>query len=328
MNNNYLAMVALSISIAPAGLNAEESFLTQTLPTIVKNVGEGVEVGEGEKVLRQEVQNYSLGVANSAVDRFEQNVLANTNFTHFELTIGSDVLGLSGDEAKTKTEAMTVYRLHEDKNTFVFNQASVVRFDDRTTLNIGLGARYINDAETVIAGANVFYDYEIESKHKRGGFGVELLTSMLEFRANKYNAISGAISYKGVQEAALDGHDVKVTANMPYFYTSNFYYKLSEFSDNAGYSMKSNEWGVQAEVLPNLVFGLAQQKRDGFKEQQVASISYSIPLGGPRRAQKQMQDGVWSTKLKPIRDKLYQPVQRENRIMKKAIKMNVTVSGY
>lgn len=93
MNNNYLAMVALSISIAPAGLNAEESFLTQTLPTIVKNVGEGVEVGEGEKVLRQEVQNYSLGVANSAVDRFEQNVLANTNFTHFELTIGSDVLG-------------------------------------------------------------------------------------------------------------------------------------------------------------------------------------------------------------------------------------------
>jgi hypothetical protein len=43
---------------------------------------------------------------------------------------------------------------------------------------------------------------------------------------------------------------------------------------------------------------------------------------------KQMQDGVWSTKLKPIREKLYQPVQRENRIMKKAIKMGVTVSGY
>ena len=55
MNNNYLAMVAVSISIAPAGLNAEERFLTQTPPTIVKNVGEGVEVGEGEKVLRQEV---------------------------------------------------------------------------------------------------------------------------------------------------------------------------------------------------------------------------------------------------------------------------------
>jgi hypothetical protein len=43
---------------------------------------------------------------------------------------------------------------------------------------------------------------------------------------------------------------------------------------------------------------------------------------------KAMQDGKWSTSLKPIREKLYKPVQRENRIMKKAIKLGVTVSGY
>jgi hypothetical protein len=41
-----------------------------------------------------------------------------------------------------------------------------------------------------------------------------------------------------------------------------------------------------------------------------------------------MQDGDWSTKFEPIREKLYRPVQRENRIMKKAIKLGVTVSGY
>jgi len=43
-------------------------------------------------------------------------------------------------------------------------------------------------------GANAFYDYEMESEHKRTGFGVELLTSLLELRANKYNAVSGTIN--------------------------------------------------------------------------------------------------------------------------------------
>jgi len=40
-----------------------------------------------------------------------------------------------------------------------------------------------------------------------------------------------------------------------------------------------------------------------------------------------MQDGNWDSRMKPIREKLYKPVQRENRIMKKAIKLGVTVSG-
>lgn len=309
-------------------LNAEESTVSPQIAGVVKNIAEGVENGQGEKAVRTEIQNYTLGVANSAADRFEQNILANTNFTHFELTIGSDVLGLKGDDAQTKTEIMGVYRLHETKNSFLFNQTSLVRYDDRTTVNLGFGARYINDPETVIAGANVFYDYEVDSGHKRGGFGVEFLTSMLEFRANQYKAITSEIEYKGIREAALDGHDIKLTANLPYFYSSNFYYKRSEFADNAGYKTESTKWGLKAEVAPNLVMGVAEQKRKGFAAQTVASISYSIPLGGPAQPMKQMQDGVCSTKLKPIREKLYQPVQRENRIMKKAIKMGVTVSGY
>jgi len=328
LKNTTFKIVAAGSCIFPLALNAEGNFFTDKLPSIVKNIAEGVEIGKGEEATRSEVQSYSLGAVNDAVDSVEQRILSYSNFTHFDVTIGSDTLGIDGTDAKTKTEAMTVYRLHEDKNMFVFNQASIVGFDGRTTLNLGLGVRHINDAETVIMGANAFYDYELDSKHKRNGFGVELLTSMLEFRANKYNAISGTINYKGIDETALDGHDMKLSANMPYFYSSNFYFKQSEFKDNAGYSTKADEWGVQAEVAPNLVLGVASQKKKGNSAQTVASISYSIPLGGRAQPAKQMQDGVWSTKLKPIREKLYQPVQRENRIMKKAIKLGVTVSGY
>jgi hypothetical protein len=36
----------------------------------------------------------------------------------------------------------------------------------------------------MIVGANAFYDYESKSGHKRSSLGFELLTAMLEFRAN------------------------------------------------------------------------------------------------------------------------------------------------
>jgi len=41
-----------------------------------------------------------------------------------------------------------------------------------------------------------------------------------------------------------------------------------------------------------------------------------------------MQDGDWAAQLQPIRDQLYRPVERENRIMKKTVVFGVTVSGY
>ena len=55
---------------------------------------------------------------------------------------------MDGTDSEVKTEAMTVYRLYEEDNLFVFNQTSAVGFD-RTILT-WFGARHINDAETVI----------------------------------------------------------------------------------------------------------------------------------------------------------------------------------
>jgi hypothetical protein len=180
----------------------------------------------------------------------------------------------------------------------------------------------------MIFGANAFYDYEIEAKHKRTGLGVEFITSMFEVRANRYNAISGNITYKGINESALDGRDFKLTANLPYFYSSNVYFTDGQWKDGVGYVTNTEEFGLKAELLPNAYFTVASQQQDSGKRQQVASFSYTIPLGKAAGEKKKMQDGKWSANLKPIREKLYEPVQRENKIMKKAIKLGVTASGY
>ena len=328
IKNKIFKVLVASTLILPLALNAEESFFKDKLPSIIKNIGNGFENGEGKEAIEAEAQNYSLKVANDAIDTAEENVLNNTNFTYLDFNVGTDVFGISGSESQNKMEAMSVYRLYENENIFLFNQTSAVNFDNRTTLNVGLGVRHINDAETLIVGGNSFYDYELDSEHKRLGFGIEFITSVVELRANQYKAQTGQINHDGIDETALDGHDIKLTANMPYFYSSNLFFKQSQFEDNLGYSTKADEWGIKAEVVPNLVLGVAQQKKSGRSAEIIASLNYSIPLGGRSKSEKQKQDGVWTTKLKPIRESLYKPVQRENRIIKKAIKLGVTVSGY
>jgi len=328
IKNKTFKVVLASIVILPLALNAEESFFKDKLPSIIKNIGNGFENGEGKEAVESEAQNYSLKVANDAIDTAEENILNNTNFTYLDLNIGTDVFGISGSESQNKMEAMSVYRLYENENIFLFNQTSAVNFDSRTTLNVGLGVRHINEAETFIVGGNSFYDYELDSEHKRLGFGIEFLTSIVELRANQYKAQTGTIIHDGIDETTLDGNDVKLVANMPYFYSSNLFFKHSEFKDGVGYSTKADEWGIKAEVVPNLVLGVAQQKKKGRSAEIIASLNYSILIGGRSKFEKQKQDGVWTTKLKPIRESLYKPVQRENRIIKKAIKLGVTVSGY
>ena len=320
-------ILATIVTVTPIAVNAEQDVLKYKIPTIVKNIAEGAERGAAAETAKQELHSFSLGLANSKLNLLEDEILSETGFTHLELSLGSDVFGLDSG-TKTKSEVMAVYGLHETSNLFLFNQTSIVNFDSRRTFNIGLGARHITDDETLILGANAFYDYESKSGHKRSSLGFELLTAMLEFRANTYNAISGTIAYNGINETALDGRDMKLTANLPYLYSSNVYYSSGKWKDGLGYETKTKEFGITAEVLPNLFVNVAQQKKDSTKAKTVASISYSIPIGNAAKTKRVMQDGNWDSRMKPIREKLYKPVQRENRIMKKAIKLGVTVSGY
>ena len=320
-------ILATIVTVTPIAVNAEQDVLKYQIPTVVKNIAEGAEQGAATETAKQEFHNFSLGLANSKLNLLEDKILSETGFTHLELSLGSDVFGLDSG-TKTKSEVMAVYGLHETSNLFLFNQTSIVNFDSRRTFNIGLGARHITDDETLILGANAFYDYETKSGHKRSSLGFELLTAMLEFRANTYNAISGTIAYNGINETALDGRDMKLTANLPYLYSSNVYYSSGKWKDGLGYETKTKEFGITAEVLPNLFVNVAQQKKDSTKAKTVASISYSIPIGNAAKTKRVMQDGNWDSRMKPIREKLYKPVQRENRIMKKAIKLGVTVSGY
>ena len=325
MKRLLISSAIICLSVVPT--SAQESENSGKFSSIIKNIGEALNIGKEKEVAKSEANALAVDTVNSEINKLEDKILSTSNFTHFELSVGSDTMGLGINKSDTKTEAMTVYRLKETGNWFLFNQTSAVSFNNRTTINTGFGARNINDSKTIVTGYNLFYDYELDAKHNRVGAGFELLSSIFELRANAYQAMSKALTYNGNTETALDGYDVKLSANLPYFYSSNLYGKLSNSKDDSTYEIKYYEAGLNAEILPNLTLSVAaQHKENSANTEAIASLNYSIPLGVANKVGKVMQDGDWSTKFEPIKEKLHRPVERENRIMKKVTSV-VTSSG-
>ena len=105
----------------------------------------------------------------------------------------------------------------DNPNSFLFNQINLNRYDDRTTLNLGLGYRRLNQDETWMTGVNAFYDHEFPDDHKRNGVGFEVVSSVLESRVNIYNGTTGDKKDKsGTDSKALDGRDMGFTVALPY----------------------------------------------------------------------------------------------------------------
>lgn len=268
---------------------------------------------------RDAVANFALSTANQELNEFSASML-NDRLKYLSLSLGYD-------EGKAELEGMSVYGLKETQNWFIFNQTSLVNYDDRTALNFGLGARHINDDETVIFGVNAFHDYEFDSSHRRAGIGAEALTSIFQLRANYYKALTEERLFEGIYEQALDGHDFKFTYELPYFYESDIYFLASHWYDGNGFRSSTDEFGVSAEVAPNLQLRLAGSRTDGDETDVSASITYRIVFG-EKPETRVRRDGIWRFGLEPVRDMLYQPVERENRIKKTSRTFGVTVTGY
>ena len=260
MKRLLISSAIICLSVVP--ISAQESENSGKFSSIIKNIGEALNIGKEKEVAKSEANALAVDTVNSEINKLEDKILSTSNFTHFELSVGSDTMGLGINKSDTKTEAMTVYRLKETGNWFLFNQTSAVSFNNRTTINTGFGARNINDSKTIVTGYNLFYDYELDAKHDRVGAGFELLSSIFELRANAYQAMSKALTYNGNTETALDGYDVKLTANLPYFYSSNLYGKLSNSKDDSTYEIKYYEAGLNAEILPNLTLSVAAQHKE------------------------------------------------------------------
>ncbi len=240
-------------------------------------------------------------------------------------TLKSLDVDLSVNDGEFAGEITGGVKLSESADNFTFTQLTAGQFDTRTTVNIGLGNRLIISDNTAILGGNIFVDYEFQSKHSRVGLGFEYITNTGSLRTNYYKGLSDTKVYKGVEEKALDGVDVKYSYRFDTKYQPEVFLRGFQWKGDAGYKENGIETGVNLKLSDSLSFSIAGRDDNKGDATFNAGIIYSIPLGEPRKPSIAATNNLPKTLNREL---LYQPVQRENRIRKSQGKLGIVMTTF
>jgi len=220
----------------------------------------------------------------------------------------------------------------DNRNSFLFNQFNLNRFDKRTTLNIGLGYRRLNADETWMTGINAFYDHEFPDNHKRNGVGFELISSVFETRVNSYNGTTGYIKDKsGTDSKALDGRDMGFKVALPYLPGMMFGMNAVQWKGiNGMKDQKSRKYTLGGNLSDNLSISYERHdyKSAATKDTNSINLNYTWNFGQEKSVRPTLFTFADSAyEFKKLGSERYDLVKRENRIVKKKFGV-LTVSGY
>ena len=235
----------------------------------------------------------------------------------------------SGKTQKVKGNILVVMPMSDinDKKNVTFTQGSIYFSDnDQETLNLGIGQRRLLDNENLMVGANMFFDEEFTSRHRRASFGVEAITSVGSLRANQYYGLSGWKTVKGVREKALDGHDMEVGAPLPYLPWTKAYYRTFEWEGASG---TSDLQGDEVSLEANLPFGLnvevgKRSNDNATKDREFVSLTWKCCYKSDQQTFG-LSEKAYS--LTSVADQRFQKVRRQNLIVKQQ-ELALTIIGF
>jgi hypothetical protein len=214
-----------------------------------------------------------------------------------------------------------------NKENTLFTQGSIYfSDDDRETLNLGIGNRKLLINDTLMLGANIFYDNEIDYGHTRASFGIEAISSVGSLRANQYYAISGWKDVGETQEKALNGSDIEVGVPLPYLPWTNFYLRTFEWKGVDGAAdLKGDEMSLEAKLPLGLNVEVGKRSDDGITEDQEF-----IKLTWTCCSNKEQNFGISDTaySLTSVADQRFQKVRRQNLIVKQDMDFNFSAGGF
>jgi adhesin/invasin len=227
---------------------------------------------------------------------------------------------VKGDESDISIVTTQPITPLADDNTRLFWQGSLGSYDQsgdrRTTLNIGLGNRWLLDDEKAIAGINLFYDYEFSSKHKRASIGGEYRRSNVELNVNKYLALSDKQSVSGTDEEALDGYDAIFKGQLPYLPWANLVAKKYRWDRTNQADVDGSYYGVEAYLTPNAKLEIGKQDDNYMNPENYGKLTYVF---GPDGDHASLSDSVIATVAyqdgENMKNKMLTKVERSNKII-------------
>ena len=223
---------------------------------------------------------------------------------------------------------MSVNEIKKLDNGTIFNQTSINTHDGDETINIGFGSRKLLNDNTLMLGANAFYDHQLTESHERVGVGVEAITSDFDLRYNHYSAMSGRrTNAEGTIERALDGWDLRGDYHLPIDHDVNIFVSAFEFENPesvSSYKETGNKFGLDAKV-GNFAIEAGYMDDNQENDAYFGNIKYVVNFG----SDNQDHSSSNSKSLTDVSDRLYQPVKRENKI--RVVKIDasgVVVGGF
>jgi adhesin/invasin len=175
-------------------------------------------------------------------------------------------------------------------------------------------------------GGNLFLDYSLNESHQRNGAGIEAISSVFDLRANYYDSTSGIQTLgDGSTEEALDGWDARLDYHLPLAYDVNVFAGIFEFENAAGnFTLDGEKYGLAGSVgKTNFEIGYIDDNKTG--DGTYANVTMVFDLGQP----KQLLKVNGALEYVSVRDQLYAPVKRENKIrVVKISAANIVVSGF
>jgi len=220
----------------------------------------------------------------------------------------------------------------DNPNSFIFNQINLHHVDKRTTLNLGLGYRRLNAAETFMTGVNAFYDHEFPNDHKRNGVGFELISSVLESRVNSYHGTTGYIKDKsGRDSKVLDGRDMSFKVALPYLPGMMFGVNAVQWKGIDGLKDKKlRKYSLGGNLSDNLSVSYVRTDYKDAAKKDIDSISlnYKWAFGQEKHVRPTLFTlSNKAYEFKKLGAERYDLVKRENKLVKKA-SGTLTVTGY
>ena len=263
-------------------------------------------------------------VVGKTIQAFEDGF--NSLFTNTELTIE----GRTASDPNFTLLTINPLSQSDDKKDLTFFQGSILRQNNRDTLNLGIGYRQLSDDDKWIYGINAFHDYDMTYEHTRMSIGAELRSSSFEINANKYFATSGAQTGKdGNTERALDGYELEIGGQVPYIPSTKIFVKSWKWEGYQTSDTKGKTYSIQvnAPIAPNITLEAGSKDFDTGTDVDFVNLTYRIGLGGAQSEKDKIVQSLIADKAfntTSMKDKMLEKVRRKNQIV---IQTNFTASA-
>ena len=261
-------------------------------------------------------------------NKFVNNFSEYLNGTLSEMFPTAEVSLSSGSTNEVSGSILVVKPLSDinDNENILFTQASLFLSDNsRETLNLGIGKRKLLNDDTLLIGANLFYDHELDYDHQRASVGLEAISSVGSLRLNQYYGLSG--KKKGlndINEEALDGQDIEVGAPLPYLPWTNLSYRSFEWKGVDGTAdLKGDEISLEAK-FSGFNVEVGKRSNDGNTEDnEFLKLTWTCC----NKDQEEIAISDTAYELTSVADQKFAKVERQNLIVKQK-EMSFSVIGF